>query len=170
MLGSLDVYVTYHDQKKRLSLLLASGDGPSLLDRDWLRFIRLDWSEIYSFGAPLPRSQHQEVINRHLDVFADKLGKVQGTTAKFYLRSEVTPKYFRAHPVPYALRAKVERELDHLQVDGVIEPIQFSDWATPIVPVIKNRFESVETISSQSIKRLKQTLIHCPVFKICSPH
>ena len=57
-----------------------------------------------------------------------ELGKVQGTTAKFI---------FPARPVPYALRVKVERELDCLQADGVIEPIQFCDWATPIVPVVK---------------------------------
>ena len=69
-------------------------------------------------------------------VFADELGKVQGTTAKFCLRSDVTPKYFHARPVPYTLRVKVEWELDSLQADGVMEPIQFSDWATPIVPVI----------------------------------
>ena len=44
VLGSIDVYVTYHDQKNRLPLLVASGDGPSLLGRVWLRFIKLDWS------------------------------------------------------------------------------------------------------------------------------
>ena len=31
----------------------------------------------------------------------------------------------------------MEQELDHLQNAGVIEPIQFSDWAAPIVPVVK---------------------------------
>lgn len=32
---------------------------------------------------------------------------------------------------------KVEKELDRLQAEGVIEPTQFSDWAAPIVPVLK---------------------------------
>ena len=36
-------------------------------------------------------------------MFKDELGKVQGTTAKFI---------FPTRPVPYALRVKVERELE----------------------------------------------------------
>ena len=39
--------------------------------------------------------------------------------------------------MPYALRSKVEAELDRLEKEGVIEPVQFSDWAAPIVPVVK---------------------------------
>ena len=38
---------------------------------------------------------------------------------------------------PSALRAKVEKELDRLREDGIIQPVQFSDWAAPIVPVMK---------------------------------
>ena len=39
--------------------------------------------------------------------------------------------------MPYAMRAKVEQELDRLHQQGIIEPVQFSDWAAPIVPVLK---------------------------------
>ena len=28
-------------------------------------------------------------------------------------------------------------ELERLEREGVIEPVQFSDWAAPIVPVVK---------------------------------
>lgn len=39
--------------------------------------------------------------------------------------------------VPYALKAKVEAEIDRLVKEGVLEPVQFSEWATPVVPVLK---------------------------------
>ena len=39
--------------------------------------------------------------------------------------------------MPYALRAKVEAELARLERDGVIQPVQFSHWAAPILPVVK---------------------------------
>ena len=45
--------------------------------------------------------------------------------------------FAKARVVPYALRSRVEKELEHLERDGVIEPVQFADWATPIVPVMK---------------------------------
>ena len=32
---------------------------------------------------------------------------------------------------------KIERELERLKRDGIIEPTQFSDWAAPVVPVTK---------------------------------
>ena len=41
-------------------------------------------------------------------------------------------------PVPFAIREKVEKELDRLQALGVIQPVRFSDWAAPIVPVLKS--------------------------------
>lgn len=31
----------------------------------------------------------------------------------------------------------VEAELERLEREGIIEPVQFSQWAAPIVPVIK---------------------------------
>ena len=39
--------------------------------------------------------------------------------------------------MPYALTGKIEKELDHLEQQGVIEPVTFSEWAAPIVPVLK---------------------------------
>ena len=48
-----------------------------------------------------------------------------------------TPKYFKAHFVPYAMKSKIEDELDRLQKEGIIEPATFSEWAASIVPVLK---------------------------------
>ena len=42
-----------------------------------------------------------------------------------------------ARPVPYDLKAKVEKELDRLQSEGIISPIEFTEWMATIVPVVK---------------------------------
>ena len=35
------------------------------------------------------------------------------------------------------MRKKEEEELQRLEQDQVIEPVKYSDWAAPIVPVLK---------------------------------
>ena len=35
------------------------------------------------------------------------------------------------------MKKKVERELDHLEQKGIIEPVLYSDWAAPVVHVLK---------------------------------
>ena len=57
-----------------------------------------------------------------------------GVTAKIHLDPEATPRFHKARSVPFALQAGVEEELERLQKQGIIEPVQFSDWAAPIVP------------------------------------
>ena len=39
--------------------------------------------------------------------------------------------------MPLAIQQQVTAELDWLQAEGIIVPIKVSDWATPIVPVMK---------------------------------
>ena len=43
----------------------------------------------------------------------------------------------------YAYRELVEEELDRLVSDGILEPVEFSEWASPIVPVLKSDKKSV---------------------------
>ena len=65
------------------------------------------------------------------------LGTLTKITGKLYLKEDVKPVFCKARSLPYAMEAKVEQELQRLQNDGIIEPVSWSDWATPIVPVLK---------------------------------
>lgn len=47
------------------------------------------------------------------------------------------PKFFRARPVPIALRPKVEAKLEKLVQIGTLVPVEHSEWATPLVVVPK---------------------------------
>ena len=62
---------------------------------------------------------------------------MKGAAATLHVDSSQQPCFYRARPVPYSLQTKVEAELTRLQDKGVISPVQFSDWAAPIVPVVK---------------------------------
>ena len=62
---------------------------------------------------------------------------LKGVEAKLFVDVQAQPAFFKAHSVLFALWQKVEAELDRLEKQGVITPVQFSEWAAPIVPVVK---------------------------------
>ena len=133
VLGQMDVLVKYNQQEENLPLLVVKGSGCSLFGRNWFSRISLNWGEIHQ----VCNSSLKAVLDRHAAVFQEGLGKLIGYSAKITLDPQATPRFCKARPVPYALKTKVEEELDHLTAEGIIEPRQFADWAAPIVPVLK---------------------------------
>ena len=79
----------------------------------------------------------QAVVDKHPQVFKDELGCMEGVKINLDIDDTVKPKFFKPCSVPFTLRKKVEAELDRLQAMGVISPVKSSQWAAPIVPVVK---------------------------------
>lgn len=48
-----------------------------------------------------------------------------------------TLKYLKTHDVPFALRNWKIDEIQNMVNKGILEPISYSDWATPVVPMVK---------------------------------
>ena len=134
VLGYISVKVCHNSQEKCVPLLVVSGEGPSLLGRDWLEQLKLDWTSVCHLHS---EASVEDILARHRDVFNDELGTVQGITVKLHINPESVPKFCKTRPMPFSLKKKVEYELDRLEAEGVISPVRFSDWATPIVPVAK---------------------------------
>ena len=70
-------------------------------------------------------------------MFLGGLGTLKGFKAKIYVDPDTPPRFNPARSVPYSLRDKVEKELQRLQEEGTIEPVEFAEWAAPIVAVLK---------------------------------
>ncbi len=75
----------------------------------------------------------QNILRKHAEVFGDELGNMKDITVKLSIK----PKCLKARPVPYAIKPKVETDLDRLEKTGVLKKVSVSEWATPIVPVLK---------------------------------
>ena len=133
--GEVEVQVQHNGQSATLPLLVVETDGVTLLGRNWLEKLQMNWKSILHVRNTQPMLD--KVLSRHQEVFSSELGKLKGHKAKIYVDPEATPKFMKARSVPYSMRIKIEQELTKLTSQGIVEPVQFADWATPIVPVIK---------------------------------
>ena len=134
VLGELVVNVTCQGTSCMLPLLVVKQDGPSLIGRNWLTQIQLDWKTIFTISG---EQQLDVLLHQHKSVFEDKLGTMKDLKVKLFMKENSTPKFFKARTLPLSLREKVSDELDKLQANGIIVPVMFSSWAAPVVPVIK---------------------------------
>ena len=91
---------------------MVAGQGPSLLGCHWLQCIQLDWSSIKSVQVKV---SFDNLVKKHPKLFCCGLGKIIGVTTKIHVPNHVQPKFFKPHPLPYALKDKVEKELLRLQ-------------------------------------------------------
>ena len=138
MLGVMTVKVKYGEYINTHELYVVEGSGPSLLGRAWLETLRLDWQslKVNSVTGNAPESL-ESVLRKHEEVFSSEPGTMKEFEAKLTVRPGTKPRFCRPRPVPYALQGAVERELDRLERNGVVERVSHSDWAAPIVPVPK---------------------------------
>ena len=116
--GSTVVEVTHNDQTKSLPLVITEGSGPALLGRNWLEALQLDWTNIFRIGSNLSL---QQILMDYADIFNKELGELRGVAAKIHVDARARPRFVKARPVPFALRAKFE-ELDRLMALGVSPP------------------------------------------------
>ena len=138
MYGQFTATVQYQHEQFQLLLIVAGDDGPNLLGRDWLYSLKLDWNTIFH----LRNHDLTNLLEKHSAVFSQKLGTLKGFKAKLYVNNH-QPIFCKARPVPYAIRSQVEAELEKLTQQNIFEPVPFSDWAAPIVPVLKSDKKSI---------------------------
>ena len=132
--GEVEVRVQHNGQEVTLPWLVVDTEGPTLLGRNWLEKLQLNWKSVFQVN----HSQSlEQTLTRHKGVFEERLGKLRGYKAKIYVDPEAKPKFVKARSVPYSMKVKIEEELARLTSQGILEPVRFADWATPIVPVIK---------------------------------
>ena len=112
VVGKCELEVEYNGFKGSLPAVVINGEGPCLMGRNWLQRISLNWSEIFHLATV--DKHFNEMLETHSSVFQEGLGKVEGVKAKIYVDPTKRPRFFKARPVAYALRKKIETELDRL--------------------------------------------------------
>ena len=129
--GEIKVKVSYGKQMvDNFTLFVVEGDGPSLMGRDVLQKIKLDWSSICTITGP---NKPQRILDKFSDVFEEGLGEMNTFTGSLQLKPGATSHFVKARPVPFALKQAIEQELDRLEEAGIVEKVTHSKWASPVV-------------------------------------
>ena len=128
--------VQYEGQLKKLVLVVIAGDGPSLLGRNWLSHITLNWKKVFAVRT-LRLESLNKLMQRHKPLFSEGLGTIEPYRATLHVQPGAKPRFFKPRSVPFAIRGALGSELDRLEQQGVLVKTSSSDWAAPIVAVPK---------------------------------
>ena len=137
-----EVEIKYNNQQEKLHLYLVDqARFPTLFGRSWLRTMHVDISSLVSCHANSVEAadlvtEAQELIKKYPNLTKEGIGKIPSTEMKLHFEVQnPKPVYCRARPVAQALIPLIDRELDLLESSGVVERVNVSDWAHPVVVV-----------------------------------
>ena len=141
--GVLEVTVKNKGKSYALELFVLPGTCKiPIIGRPWLRALKLVSLNESGEGLAvhtIQKSQWKSDIEKEFQtVFSGKVGKYRGGKFALKLKPNVTPVFCKPRPVPYAMRVRLEIELERLMKEGIIEQVTSSDCATPIVPIPKS--------------------------------
>ncbi|XP_053698915.1 uncharacterized protein K02A2.6-like [Sabethes cyaneus] len=114
---------------KQLQLL-----GSDLVDSFGLWSVPMDTFCRQVSSSPVPINSLKKTFPK---LFSEKLGLCQKTKINLELKEQCKPVFCPKRPVAYAMLDTVNQELDRLEQLNIISPVDYSEWAAPIVVVRK---------------------------------
>ncbi|XP_063530291.1 uncharacterized protein K02A2.6-like [Cydia strobilella] len=135
-LGIMRVPITYDNCTQTLDIQVIEEGGCPILGRDFLTAFNLEFASI-KYCAQLESDIVKKIMSDYSEIFAEKLGCFNKYKIKLPLKDNAKPVFFKSRPVAFALQEKVNAEITRLVQLGILEPIDHSDYASPIVPVLK---------------------------------
>ena len=71
------------------------------------------------------KAKLNDLLDHHSSLFHQTgLGTLKDYKAKIYVDPQAKPKFCKTRQVPYSMKFKMEEELEHLEKEGIIEPVQ----------------------------------------------
>jgi len=77
------------------------------------------------------------IIKKYNNVFKNEIGTLNKYEVSLNIKAGAVPKFYKPRSIPLALKEKVETEIDRLVKSNILVPVDYSEWATPIVPILK---------------------------------
>lgn len=137
-LGAIPVKLKLEGEQEEtnLRLLVMRTSGPSLVGRNWFKALKIELNtpkiQLNRMASVIPPE-----FSEFAEVFEPKLGCFTGAPIHLELKEGAKPVERPPRPVPFALREAAEAAIDKLVKADVLEPVDASEWATPVVIVEK---------------------------------
>ena len=122
--GSAEVEIYHEEKAKVLMLQVIEREGPNLLGRGWWNTLLVRLNGVCNLVGTIDKYV-DEMLTKHIKVFSNELGTLTDYKAKLNVDSTVMPKFCKAGKVPYTLKPLVESELNRLESEGIVSPVQF---------------------------------------------
>lgn len=137
LVGSACFTVEYNNIKNNLLFTVVINGSELIVGRDFMEAFNLKIVPVMDNSVSTIKDKIEMIYNEFPEVFSPGLGKFSKHKVSFKVNKEARPVFFNARPVPFAIKEKIERELETMVADGIISPVTSSEYASPIVPVIK---------------------------------
>jgi len=145
VIGFFNVMVTLRGESKELALHVVAGEKGSLFGRDWMsEFGMLDnirnsmkCNQVTNITAREAQEELKGILKNHSVLFQGGIGRCKGVSLHIPVTQDFQPIFLPARNPPLALREKMDSEIDRLVQAGVLKSVTHSEWATPVIPVVK---------------------------------
>ena len=149
--GYICVNVVYKNYNfENLHLYLTSVDREPIVGSEWIHeFCKVDLKLretmesikcVINKITVVPKDTDEQVnrlISKYSNIVSDELSPIKNFEAKLHLKQGAKPIFIKARQVPFSVMPLVEAELDFLVANDILEKVDTSEFATPIVPVLK---------------------------------
>jgi len=109
-----------------------------LLGHTWIDALKFDLNEIYYMNQV--HNNHgalDSFLRCHSTIFQDGLDHCHKVKVHLTLKPDAQPKFCKSQLLLFSIKPVVEQDLERQVHNGMLQRVEYSEWATPIVVVPK---------------------------------
>ncbi|BES98853.1 Hypothetical Protein NTJ_11669 [Nesidiocoris tenuis] len=152
-LGKAKVLVKAFGKELKLQVLVTKQEDIPLFGMNWLIAFDVPMPQetrirTLTNTAQIPEKQTEidkdvaKIVEKYEEIFQAGTGKIKNYQVTIKLKENAIPKVFKPRRVPFSIQPQVEKELERLQHEEIIEEVDVTatpiEWATPLVIATKS--------------------------------
>ena len=128
----------YFNNRNLHVLILENGLKFPLLGRNFLDVLYPNWRETFSINQISIDNVKDQIQSEFNEIFKDDSNTpIKDIEIDIKLKPDCKPVFAKPYELALSKRDIVEKELQNLVEQGIIVPVKYSNWASPIVAVPK---------------------------------